>query len=145
MNSTLPPKVVAAFDAILSLEQAVYINTGGVPHQLFGVEFNGDAISGFYCADVPAKQAVGQMLAFMLSKWGMAVHVFEGWASKQTHLPPSKSPDRESVVNITIHTESAAYVASCPADESLRLITKVELIEAEGIGGTMGRSLPVRH
>jgi hypothetical protein len=138
-------KILTAYEAVYGMVEAVYTEAGGVTHQLLGIDFDGDAVTGVNYVGVTRKEAVSELVAGMLKKWDVVVHVFEGWHSSRMDGPPSQASDKQDIVSITVHTQSSVHVAVCFVNEAAKSIEKAELVPVDGIGGVMGRSLPTQH
>lgn len=135
------------YDHIFELSAKAYGQTGGVNHELIGVEFRGSVIRGLSRVSIAEgeKSKVQPMTASMLKNWPIVVHVMEAWLAPPSDVAPHAHPERKDVVMIMVHTEASAYVATCVVEPGAKAIKKDELLKLDGVGGRFGRELPKQH
>lgn len=135
------------YDHIFELSEQVYSQTGGVKHELIGIEFRGSQIRGLNRVPISEGEnsQVKPIMSRMLKKWPIVVHVMEAWLAPPTDVAPHSHPERKDVVLIMVHTEASAYVATCVVDPESKTTMKDELLKLDGVGGRFGRDLPKQH
>lgn len=134
-----------AYEVIYGMVKSVYLQTGGVNHQLIGIDFNGAKVDGVNVLEVDQKEKIPHLVSGMLKKWPLVVHVVEIWTSRQTDKPASEASDRQDAVGITLHTEDSAFVATCLVDVSTKIVSPSELRPVQRMDGLLGREFPTRH
>lgn len=66
-----------AFDFIYGMVEAVFTKTGGVNHELIGIDFENGKPTGVNVLLVNNVEDVPRLRARMLERWAMVAHVFE--------------------------------------------------------------------
>lgn len=136
---------VAAYKLVFGMVDTVFSATGGVNHELIGIDFDAGKPTGVNVLVVRRIEDVPRLREEMLLKWPLVAHVFEAWAAPDTSTAPSVHPMRYDVVNVALHTADMAAVAMCRANAELKTVEKAELMYPDQIGGRLGRVLPTRH
>lgn len=134
-----------AYELVFGMVDTVYSATGGVNHELIGIDFEAGKPTGVNVLVVRRIEDVPRLREEMLLKWPLVAHVFEAWSAPDDSMPPSQHPLRYDVVNVALHTSDRAAVAMCRVDENQRTVEKADLIYPDKIGGRLGRDLPTRH
>lgn len=134
-----------AFDLVFGMVNAVYSKSGGVNHELIGIDFDAGKPTGVSVLVVRRIEDVPRLREEMLLKWPLVAHVFEAWAAPDASVAPSAHPLRYDVVNVALHTSDMAAVAMCRANAEKKTVEKADLIYPDQIGGRLGRELPTRH
>lgn len=135
------------YDHIFALAELAYSQSGSVDHELIGIEFRGSQIRDLNRVRISEgeKNKVQPIMARMLKKWPIVVHVMEAWLAPPTEVAPHAHPERKDVVLIMVHSEASAYAATCVVDPEAKTIKKDELLKLDGVGGRFGRDLPRQH
>ena len=134
-----------AFDLVFGMIEAVFTQTGGVTHELIGIDFDAGKPTGVNVLVVRRVEDAPRLRAQMLEKWSMVVHVFEAWAAPDQSVPPHAHPLRTDIVSVMLHTSDMAASASCRVDTEKKTVQRDALIFVDQIGGRLGRELPQRH
>lgn len=137
-----------AYEVIFGMVTSVYGQTGGVNHELIGLDFKDGKVSGinvFLIEDEASVARIPMNVERMLLKWPLVAHVTEAWAAPPDGIEPSDHPERKDIIAILIHSQDAAMTASCEVDETLRTVNKAVLRQVEKIGGRLGRNFETRH
>lgn len=134
-----------AYDLLYGMVEFVYTNSGGVNHELIGIDFDAGKPVGVNVLEVRRIEDVPRLREQMIKTWPMVAHVFESWAAPDSSKPPSEHPQRYDVVSLMFHTPDMVGAAACRVDEGKRSIERGELLYPTGLGGRLGRELPTRH
>lgn len=136
-----------AYDAVFGMVQEVYRQTGGINHQLMGIEFKDGKIARVNSLPIDAENInrLSENLQLMLTKWPVVVHVAEAWQAPDEGVPASKHPGRKDIISITIHGEEVAASASCEVNLATRQVKKGPLHPVNKIEGRFARPLAVKH
>lgn len=135
-----------AYEFIFNRVEAIYTTTGGINHQLIGVDFEEGKPMTLSILPVRRPEDVQRNRPSMIERWPLVAHVVEAWAAPdETVMPPSAHPQRFDVVSIMLFTPDCAAAAMCRVDEADRTIEQAELIFPDQIGGRFGHALPQRH
>jgi hypothetical protein len=79
-----------AYDLIYGMAEAVYTKTGGVDHQLIGIDLEGGKPTGVSTLRIRRPEDVQHHRTAMIDKWPLVAHVLEAWtAPDQSVTPPS--------------------------------------------------------
>lgn len=137
-----------AYEALFDMVQEVYLQTGGVNHELIGLAFNDGKLAGvnvMLIEDDLAKERIPGNIEAMLLKWPIVAHVMEAWESPVEGIPPADHPERKDIIAITLHSLDAAKTASCEVDPKARTVHKADLLPIEKLEGRLGRRFETRH
>jgi hypothetical protein len=134
----------AAYDLIYKVVAGVYTETGGVNHELIGIDFDSGKPTGVNVVLIKRVGDVPSLRDQMLLMWPMVVHVCEAWSAPDASCPPHDHPKRQDVVAITLHTIEFAATASCLVDEKEQSIRRGELVMPTEMGGRLGRPIVQR-
>jgi hypothetical protein len=136
-----------AYDLIFGMVENVYAQTGGVNHELIGIEFEAGKPSGVNTFLVSDKHfpMITEYVERMLLKWPVVAHVAEAWAAPAGDYAPNEHPERKDIVSICLHTQTSQVVASCEVDKSTRKVVKAPLGDVVSAKGRMARSIPTKH
>lgn len=133
-----------AYDFLYGMVERVYTATGGVNHELIGVEFANGKPSGVNVLVVKRVEDVPRLRDEMLARWPMVAHVFEAWEAPDASMPAHDHPERFDIVAIMLHTAEFAATASCRVDPAKKSIERGELLMPSKMEGRLGRDLPAR-
>ncbi|MFC5550303.1 hypothetical protein [Massilia aerilata] len=139
---------VVAYEALFGMVREVYRQTGGVNHELIGLDFNDGKVSGvnvFVIEDESAKERIPGNIEAMLLKWPIVAHVMEAWESPAEGIAPAEHPERKDIIAITLHSIHAARTASCEVDPQACTVHKADLLPIEKLEGRLGRRFETRH
>lgn len=137
-----------AYEALFGMIREVYQQTGGVNHELIGLDFNNGKVSGvnvYMIEDESAKERIPGNVEAMLLKWPIVAHVMEAWESPADGVAPVDHPERRDIIAITLHSIDAAKTASCEVDPQARTVQKADLLPFEKLEGRLGRKFETRH
>lgn len=134
----------AAYDLIYGMIETVYSQTGGVNHELIGLEFEAGRAVGINVVLIKRTEEVPDLRDRMLVSWPMVVHVCEAWAAPDASRAPHAHPQRQDVVAVTLHTLEFAATANCPVNEKARTIQRGELLMPTAMKGRLGRDIATR-
>lgn len=129
----------AAYNLLYGMVETVYSKTGGVNHELIGIDFSAGKPAGVHVLLVKRTEDVPRLRDQMLLQWPMVAHICEAWAAPGGAVPAHSHPERKDIVGITLHTVEFAAVAQCEVDERARTVQRGELQMADGLGGRLGR------
>lgn len=134
----------AAYDLIYGMIETVYSQTGGVNHELIGLDFEDGRAVGVNIVLIKRTEDVPDLRDRMLVSWPMVVHVCEAWAAPDASCAPHAHPQRQDVVAVTLHTLEFAATASCLVNEKARTIQRGELLMPTEMKGRLGRDIAPR-
>lgn len=134
-----------AYDFIFGMVEVVYTSSGGVNHELIGIDFLAGKPTGVNVMVVRRIEDVPRLREQMLQNWPMVAHVFEAWAAPDASVPASQHPQRYDIVSVMLNTSDMVAAASCRVDPGQKTIERGELVFPSGVGGRLGRELPTRH
>lgn len=135
----------SAYNFLFGMAEVVYKSTGGVNHELIGMDFDAGKPTGVNVMLVRRIEDVPRLREQMLQKWPMVAHVFEAWAAPDASVPASEHPQRYDIVSVMLNTIDMVAAASCRVDPGKKTIERGELLYLSGVGGRLGRELPTRH
>jgi len=134
----------AAFDLIYGMVETVFTETGGVNHELIGIDFENGKPTGANVLLVINIEEVPRLRALMLERWPMVAHVFEAWAAPDASVPAHAHPDRYDIVAIMLNTLEFMAVANCRVTVATKTIERAELMMPDQVQGRLGRQLGPR-
>lgn len=134
-----------AFDLLHGMVQAVFKATGGINHELIGVDFEAGQPKGVNVLVVKRLGDVARLRGDMLVRYPMVAHIFEAWAAPDGSAPPSSHPGRYDVISIGLYTTDIAAFAQNRVDVASRVVARGELIYPDRIDGRFAFDLPQRH
>lgn len=100
----------AAFDLIYGMVEAVFTKTGGINHELIGIDFEGGKPTGVNVLLVTHVDEVPRQRALMLERWPMVAHVFEAWEAPDDSMPAHVHPQRHDIVAVMLHTSDLELI-----------------------------------
>lgn len=133
----------SAYDLLYGMAESVYRQSGGVNHELIGMEFKDGKPSGVNIQLVKRTEDVPRLREQMLQNWPMVAHICEAWAAPDTSCPPHLHPQRKDIVGISLHTIEFMALAQCEVDDATNTIKRGELLMPTEVAGRLGR--PVRQ
>ena len=134
-----------AYDFLFGMVEHVYTNSGGVNHELIGIDFDAGKPTGVHVLVVRRTEDVPRLREQMLQHWPMVAHDFEAWHAPDASVPASQHPQRYDVVSVMLNTSDMVAAASCRVDPGQKTIERGELFFPSGVGGRLGCELPTRH
>lgn len=134
-----------AYDILFGMVEFAYKSTGGVNHELIGLDFKEGKPTGANVMAVRRIEDVPRLREQMLQTWAMVAHVFEAWAAPDASVPASEHPQRYDIVSVMLNTSDMVAAASCRVDPGQKTIERGELFFPSRVGGRLGRELPARH
>ncbi len=134
----------AAFALIYGMIEAVYTQSGGVNHELIGIDFANGNPTGVHVLLVERVEDVPRLRDEMLVRWPMVAHVFEAWAAPDDSAPAHAHPERYDAVALMLHTTEFMAAANCRVNESKRTIERGELLMPTEVKGRLGRTVAAR-
>jgi hypothetical protein len=137
-----------AYDAIFGMIEMVYGQTGGINHELIGLEFKEGKVSGVNVLLIENSAAIDRIpdnIESMLLKWSVVAHVMEAWEAPPDGTPANVHPDRKDIIGIALHSLDGAMLAACEVDPLSRSIRRGELRTVERLEGRLGRKFETRH
>lgn len=135
----------AAYDLLYGMVEHVYTRSGGINHQLIGLDFADGKPLGMHVLLVKRIQDVPRLRDEMLGSFPMVAHIVEAWGAPDASVAPSLHPQRYDVVSIMLHTIDMAAHAECRVNEKMRTMTRATLMYPDQVLGRLGRELPTRH
>ena len=135
----------ASYDLIFDMIHSVFTNTGGVLHELIGIDFEAGKPIGVNVLTIHRVEDVPHLRTQMLERWPMVAHVCEAWEAPDQSAPPHAHPLRYDIVSVMLHTTDMAAMASCRVDIDKKTIQRAELFFPTHVGGRLGVQLPQRH
>lgn len=91
-----------AYELVFGMVNTVFSATGGVNHELIGIDFHAGKPTGVNVLVVRRIEDVPRLRDEMLLKWPLVAHVFEAWAAPDGSAAPSAHPRRYDVVNVAL-------------------------------------------
>lgn len=136
-----------AYEAIFGMVKEVYGQTGGVNHQLLGLDFKSGKIAGVNCLQVDNDNInrLPDNIQNMLDRWPVVVHVMEAWEAPPGSIPAHEHPEKKDIIAITIHADGIASAASCEVNAATREVKKGPLLAVQKMEGRFARPLAVKH
>lgn len=137
-----------AYDAVFGMIEMVYGQTGGINHELIGLDFKEGKVSGVNVLLIENNAAVDRIpdnIESMLLKWSVVAHVMEAWEAPPDGTPANLHPDRKDIIAITLHSLDGAMSAACEVDPQSRAVRRAELLTVERLEGRLGRKFEARH
>lgn len=134
----------AAYDLLYGMVESVYTQSGGVNHELIGLEFEAGKPAGVNVLLVKRTEDVPRLRDQMLLRWPMVAHICGAWSAPDTSMPPHTHPQRKDVVGITLHTVEFVAVAQCEVDAAARTVKRGDLLMPTETKGRLGRSVEQR-
>ncbi|MBL8385894.1 MAG: hypothetical protein JNM90_22610 [Burkholderiales bacterium] len=113
------------FDSLVTL----YRETGGIPHQLIGLEFRAGRAHDAHIEIVKAPEKVPVLIQRMARKWGAVAHVRVAPRAAD-NVPGLPHPERRTHAAIEIHAAQGVARALCRVNQTTREIMRAALTSA---------------
>lgn len=134
----------AAFDLIYGMVEAVYTKSGGVNHELIGIDFVQGKPEGVSVLLVQRPDDIPKLRDEMLLRWPMVAHVFEAWAAPDDSMPAHEHPLRYDAIALMLNTTEFMATANCRVDPVTRTVERGKLLMPTEVKGRFGRTIVPR-
>jgi hypothetical protein len=148
VEGTMPTMSLAhinnAFEKICGAVEHAFVHSGLVDHEINGITFSQEDVSGVACLYIDEKLKVPYLIDEMLKRFSAVVHVFNGKIMSNENTSGEQLSANAAVMHV--HTAESVFVAFCPIDPVNRTFNRAALQPVtQPISGNLARAVPVRH
>lgn len=133
-----------AYDLLYGMAESVYRQSGGVNHELIGLDFRDGKPSGVHVLLVKRTEDVPRLRDQMLQRWPMVAHICEAWAAPDASCAPHAHPQLKDVVGISLNTIEFMAMAQCEVDDVTNTMKRGDLVMPTAVAGRLGRAVSQR-
>lgn len=119
----------AAFESVFDSMATLYRETGGIPHQLIGLEFRAGRAHDAHIEFVKVPEKVPVLIERMARKWHTVAHIRVS-PGTVLHAPGAPRPERRTLAAIEIHGAGGMALAMCRVNKATREIMRGALTKA---------------